>query len=65
VGSLVVQAIMDQALQEMTAQRREPHKILAGMGDDFTVGNLTEGFAAQEMSAQVMSILLGAIRRHR
>ena len=65
VGSLMVQAIgpqaMDQALQEMTALLRERHKILPGLDDDFTVRNLTEVFAAQETSAQVMSILLGAI----
>ena len=65
VGSLMVQAIgpqaMDQAMQEMTALLRERHRILPGLDDDFTVRNLTEVFAAQETSAQVMSILLGAI----
>ncbi len=65
VGSLMVQAIgpqaMDQALQEVTALLRERHRILPGLDDDFTVRNLTEVFAAQETSAQVMSILLGAI----
>jgi putative ABC transport system permease protein len=65
VGSLMVQTIgpqaMDQALQEMTALLRERHRILPGLDDDFTVRNLTEVFAAQETSAQVMSILLGAI----
>jgi len=65
VGSLMVQAIgpqaMDQALQEVTDLLRERHKILPGMEDDFTARNLTEGYAAQESSAQVMSILLGAI----
>ena len=65
VGNLMVQAIgpssMDQAIQEMTALLRERHKILPGTADDFTVRNLTEVYAAQETSAQVMSILLGAI----
>ena len=65
VSSLMVQAIgpqaMDQALQEVTALLRERHRILPGLDDDFTVRNLTEVFAAQETSAQVMSILLGAI----
>jgi putative ABC transport system permease protein len=65
VGNLMVQAIgpaaMDQAIQEMTALLRERHRILPGMSDDFTVRNLTEVYAAQETSAQVMSILLGAI----
>jgi putative ABC transport system permease protein len=65
VSSLMVQATgpqaMDQALQEVTELLRERHRILPGLDDDFTVRNLTEVFAAQESSAQVMSILLGAI----
>jgi putative ABC transport system permease protein len=65
VASLMVQAMspqaMDQAIEEMTALLRERHRILPGLEDDFTVRNLTEVFAAQETSAQVMSILLGAI----
>jgi len=65
VGSLMVQAIgpqaMDQAQQEMDALLRERHRILPGLDADFTIRNLTEVFAAQETSAQVMSILLGAI----
>jgi putative ABC transport system permease protein len=65
VASLMVQAMspqaMDQAIQEMDALLRERHKILPGQDADFTIRNLTEVFAAQETSAQVMSILLGAI----
>ena len=65
VGSLMVQAVgpaaMDQAIEEMTALLRERHKMLPGMDNDFTIRNLTEVYAAQETSAQVMSILLGAI----
>ncbi len=65
VSSLMVQAVspqtMDQAIQEMGELLRERHRILAGGEDDFTIRNLTEVFAAQETSAQVMSILLGAI----
>jgi putative ABC transport system permease protein len=65
VSSLMVQAIspqaMDQAIQEVEALLRERHRILPGLNDDFTIRNLTEVFAAQETSAQVMSILLGAI----
>jgi putative ABC transport system permease protein len=65
VGSLMVQAIspqaMDQAIQEMDALLRERHRILPGFEPDFTIRNLAEVFAAQESSAQVMSILLGAI----
>jgi putative ABC transport system permease protein len=65
VGNLMVQATgpsaMDQAIQEMTVLLRERHRILPGTEDDFTIRNLTEVYAAQETSAQVMSILLGAI----
>jgi putative ABC transport system permease protein len=65
IGSLMVQAMspqaMDQAIQEMEALLRERHRILPGLEDDFTIRNLTEVFEAQETSAQVMSILLGAI----
>ena len=65
VNSMMVQAVspkaMDQALEQMTALLRERHRIQPGAEDDFTVRNLTEVFAAQETSAQVMSILLGAI----
>ena len=65
VGALMVQAtspqLMDQAIQEMEALLRERHRILPGLDDDFTIRNLTEVFAAQEASAQVMAILLGAI----
>jgi putative ABC transport system permease protein len=45
----------------MEALLRERHRILDGQEDDFTIRNLTEVFAAQESSAQVMSILMGAI----
>ena len=65
VGSVMVQAMspqaMDQAIQEIEALLRERHRILPGLEDDFTIRNLAEVFAAQETSAQVMSILLGAI----
>ena len=65
VGSLMVQAVspesMTQAIQEMQVLLRERHRIQSAADDDFTIRNLTEVFAAQETSAQVMSILLGAI----
>jgi putative ABC transport system permease protein len=65
VGSVMVQAInpqaIDQAIEEMDALLRERHRILPGLEDDFSVRNLTEVFAAQESSAQVMAVLLGAI----
>ena len=65
VGSVMVQAInpqaMDQAIQEVEGLLRERHRVLPGLEDDFSIRNLTEVFAAQETSAKVMAILLGAI----
>ena len=65
VSSLMVQAVgpqqMDQAQIEMEALLRERHRTQPGQDDDFSIRNLTEVFAAQETSARVMSILLGAI----
>ncbi len=65
VGSVMVQAVtpqaMGQAIQEVESLLRERHRILPGLEDDFSIRNLTEVFAAQETSAQVMAILLGAI----
>ena len=65
VGSIMVQArgpsLIDQAQSEATALLRQRHHIQLGQDDDFTVRNLTEVFAAQQSSARIMSILLGAI----
>ena len=65
IGAIMVQAInagaMDEAQSEMTALLRQRHRIQPGQDDDFTVRNLSDVFAAQESSARVMSILLGAI----
>ena len=65
VNSLMVQAVgpqvMEQAQQEMETLLRERHRTQPGQDDDFSIRNLTEVFAAQETSARVMSILLGAI----
>ena len=65
VGSIMVQAVnaaaMDEAQREMESLLRQRHRIQPGQDEDFTVRNLSEVFAAQESSARVMSILLGAI----
>ena len=65
VGSVMVQAVdpdgIDQAMQEIEGLLRERHRILPGLEDDFSIRNLAEVFAAQETSAHVMAILLGAI----
>ena len=65
VGSLMVQAVnanaMNEAQSEIEGLLRQRHRIQPGQDDDFTVRNLSDVFAAQESSARVMSILLGAI----
>jgi len=65
VGSIMVQAgnssAMDEAQRELESLLRQRHRLQRGQDDDFTVRNLSEVFAAQESSARVMSILLGAI----
>ncbi len=65
VGSILVQAAsssqIDTAIQEVSALLRQRHHLQPGADDDFTVRNLSEVFAAQEESAHVMAVLLGAI----
>jgi putative ABC transport system permease protein len=65
VGSMLVQAssaqMIQQAQDEMELLLRQRHRLQPDQEDDFTIRNLTEIFAAQEGSAQVMSLLLGAI----
>mgnify|MGYP001202502384 FL=1 len=65
VGSIVVQAggptMMKEAEEQVVALLRQRHRLQPEQDNDFTVRNLTEVFAAQEQSARVMSILLGAI----
>ena len=65
VGSIMVQAAgpgaIDQAQSEVEALLRQRHRLQPNQDDDFTIRNLSEVFAAQESSAQAMSILLGAI----
>ena len=65
VGTILVQARspmqMKEAEEQITALLRQRHRLQPTQEDDFNVRNLSEVFAAQEASAQVMSILLGAI----
>jgi len=65
IGAIMVQAVdahsMDEAQSEIEALVRQRHPIQPGQDDDFTVRNLSDVFSAQESSARVMSILLGAI----
>jgi len=50
-----------QAEEEVKGLLRQRHKIQPTQEDDFNVRNMEEVFAAQESSAQVMSILLASI----
>ncbi|MGC4055759.1 MAG: hypothetical protein QM757_43640 [Paludibaculum sp.] len=65
IGNILVEAIgpaqMDSAIAQMTQLLRQRHRIQPGSDDDFSVRNLSEVFSAQEESANVMAILLGAI----
>jgi len=65
VGVIMVQAsapeAMGQAQNQIETLLRQRHRIQPGQDDDFTVRNLSEVFDAQESSARVMSLLLGAI----
>ncbi len=65
VNTLMVQALapnlMNEAQREVTSLLRQRHRLQPDQEDDFTVRNLSEVFDAQESSARVMSLLLGAI----
>jgi len=65
VGSLLVQAadsqLIKQAQDEIEPLLRQRHRLEQNQENDFAIQNLSEIFAAQEGSAQVMSLLLGAI----
>ncbi|MBI5026234.1 MAG: ABC transporter permease [Nitrospirae bacterium] len=52
---------MDEAETQMTELLRQKHRIGPGKEDDFSVRNLTEVMSAQQQSADVMTLLLGAI----
>jgi putative ABC transport system permease protein len=65
VGAIMVQArgpmMMREAEEQVVALLRQRHRLQPEEENDFTVRNLIEVFGAQEQSARVMSILLGAI----
>jgi putative ABC transport system permease protein len=65
VGAIVAQArhamMMQEAQEQVVALLRQRHRLQPDEEDDFSVRNLVEVFGAQEQSARVMSILLGAI----
>jgi putative ABC transport system permease protein len=65
VSNIMVQAaapsLMEEAQQQMEVLLRQRHRLELNQEDDFTIRNLSEVFDAQESSARVMSLLLGAI----
>jgi putative ABC transport system permease protein len=65
VGTIMIQARGSESMTEAEEQTRtllrQRHHLTSDQDDDFTVRNLQELFAAQEASAQVMSILLASI----
>lgn len=65
VRSITVQAngpeILKDVEERITELLRQRHRIQPGQDDDFTVRNLTEIMSSAQESANVMSLLLGAI----
>ena len=64
INQIVVQGrngAAKSAVTEIQSLLRQRHRLQANQDDDFDVRNMEEVFAAQETSAQVMSILLASI----
>ncbi|MEW6670547.1 MAG: ABC transporter permease [Thermodesulfobacteriota bacterium] len=65
VRAIMVQAtaadVMKRAEDEITRLLQQRHRIRAGQENDFSIRNLTEAMSTAEASANVMTILLGAI----
>ncbi len=65
VGAIMVRArdagSQKAAEEQVISLLRQRHRIQPDQENDFTVRNMTEVFAAQEESARVMAVLLGAI----
>ena len=53
--------VMQEAERQITDLLRQRHRLKSSQDNDFTVRNLTEAMSSAEQSAQVMSLLLGAI----
>jgi len=53
--------VMKEAEEQITELLRQTHRIQPNQENDFSVRNLTEVMSSAEQSAQVMSLLLGAI----
>ena len=65
VRAIMVQAtsldVMKRAEDEITRLLQQRHRIRSGQDNDFSIRNLTEAMSTAESSANVMTILLGAI----
>ena len=65
VRAIMVQAtgpdVMQRAEDEITRLLQQRHRIRPGQDNDFSIRNLTEAMSTAESSANVMTILLGAI----
>jgi len=65
VRAIMVQAtgpdVMKQAEDEITRLLQQRHRIRPGQENDFSIRNLTEAMSTAEASANVMTLLLGAI----
>jgi putative ABC transport system permease protein len=65
VDTIVIQAKssaqMQAAQDEAEPLLRQRHHLTAAEGDDFTIRNLQELFAAQEASSSIMSVMLAAV----
>jgi putative ABC transport system permease protein len=53
--------VMQEAERQITDLLRQRHRLQSSQDNDFTVRNITEAMSSAEQSAQVMSLLLGAI----
>jgi len=65
VRAIMVQAtgpdVMNRAEEEISRLLQQRHRIRPGQENDFSIRNLTEAMSTAEASANVMTILLGAI----
>ena len=61
LASAVSNAMMGQALDQITALLRQRHRLLPWQEDDFSVRPLADVAAAEEESSRIMTLLLGSI----
>ena len=61
LASAVSNAMMGQALDQITALLRQRHRLLPWQEDDFSLRPLADVAAAEEESSRIMTLLLGSI----